>query len=37
MIEVLKNLFVGDQNDYENYVKFKNDFSVVHVCKKTIS
>jgi len=34
MIEVLKNMFVGDQNDYENYVKFKNDFSVVHACKE---
>jgi len=35
MVEVLKNLFVGDQNDYENYVKFKNDFSVVHACKES--
>lgn len=34
MIEVAKNLFVGNQNDYENLVKFRNDFSVVHACKE---
>lgn len=34
MIEVAKNLFVGNQSDYENFVKFKNDFSVVHACKE---
>lgn len=34
MIEVTKNLFVGNQNDYENLVKFRNDFSVVHACKE---
>ena len=34
MIEVVKNLFVGNQNDYENLVKFRNDFSVVHACKE---
>ena len=34
MIEVAKNLFVGNQNDYESLVKFRNDFSVVHACKE---
>lgn len=34
MIEIAKNLFVGNQNDYENLVKFRNDFSVVHACKE---
>ena len=34
MIEVAKNLFVGNQNDYENIVKFRDDFSVVHACKE---
>lgn len=34
MIEVAKNLFVGNQNDYENLVKLRNDFSVVHACKE---
>ena len=34
MREVVENLFVGNQNDYENLVKFKNDFSVVHACKE---
>lgn len=34
MIEVAKNLFVGNQNDYENLVKLRDDFSVVHACKE---
>lgn len=29
----MKNLFVGDQSDYEKIVKFRDDFSVVHACK----
>ena len=34
MIEVVENLFVGNQNDFEKNIKFRNDFSVVHACKE---
>jgi len=34
MIEVYKNIFVGDQNDYEFKVKQLDDWAVVHACKE---
>lgn len=34
MIEIVENLFVGNQYDYEKNVKYRNDFSVVHACKE---
>ena len=33
MIEVYPNLFVGNQDDYENNVKYKANWAVVHACK----
>jgi hypothetical protein len=34
MIEVTKNLFVGDQLAYESKVRFVDDWCVVHACKE---
>ena len=34
MIEVYPNLFIGSQEDYENNVKFKFGWYVVHACKE---
>ncbi len=34
MIEITKNLFIGNQLDYETKVKYENDWAVVHACKE---
>jgi len=34
MQEIHPNLFVGDQNDYENTVKFQPGWCVVHACRE---
>lgn len=34
MIEVTKNLFVGDQSAYEDKVRFSDEWCVVHACKE---
>lgn len=34
MIEICKNLFVGDQNDYEFNVKTHDRWAVIHACKE---
>lgn len=34
MKEIRKNLFVGNQNDYENFVKFQSNWFTVHACKE---
>ena len=33
MIEILINLYIGDQYDYENQVKFKSAWNVIHACR----
>lgn len=33
MIEIYNNLFIGSQDDYENNIKHKTDWSVIHACK----
>ncbi|TWV14342.1 phosphatase [Bacteroidaceae bacterium HV4-6-C5C] len=34
MIEIIKNLYVGSQEDYESNVKFQSDWFVIHACKE---
>ena len=34
MVEITKNLFIGNQEDYEYNVKRKTDWFVVHACKE---
>ncbi|NPV02119.1 MAG: phosphatase [Brevinematales bacterium] len=34
MIEVYKNLFIGDQTDYESRVKGNPEWMVIHACKE---
>lgn len=34
MIEITKNLFIGNQVDYETDVKFQTDWLVIHACKE---
>lgn len=34
MIEVTRNLFIGNQEDYENNVRFQPDWFVIHACKE---
>ena len=34
MIEIFPNLCVGDQDDYEGYVRLQVGWSVVHACKE---
>lgn len=34
MIEVINNLYVGNQIDYESNVKLQNNWAVVHACKE---
>lgn len=34
MVEILKNLFIGDQNDFDNNYFDKNEWSIVHACKE---
>ncbi len=34
MIEITKNLYVGNQDDYEMNVKFKPYWFVIHACKE---
>jgi len=33
MIEIYPNLFVGADSDFEDFVKFKSDWWVIHACK----
>lgn len=33
MKEIIKNLYIGDAEDYEHYVKGKENWSIVHACK----
>jgi len=34
MVEIYKNLFIGNQNDYELNVKLQNNWAIVHACKE---
>lgn len=34
MKEIIKNLYIGNADDYEQYVKGKDDWSIVHACKE---
>jgi len=34
MREITKNLFVGDQQDYEQIVRFQSGWFVIHACKE---
>ena len=34
MKEIYKNLFVGNQEDYENNVKYQKNWAIVHACKE---
>ncbi len=34
MKEIYNNLYVGNQDDYEEYVKNQSDWAVVHACKE---
>lgn len=34
MIEVVKNLWVGSESDYESKVRFETGWNVVHACKE---
>ena len=34
MIEIYPNLYVGNQDDYENNVKYKPEWFIVHACKE---
>ncbi|HPG39967.1 MAG TPA: phosphatase [bacterium] len=34
MIEIYKNLFIGNSDDYENQVKGQPGWSIVHACKE---
>ncbi|MBS1492232.1 MAG: hypothetical protein JST55_01900 [Bacteroidetes bacterium] len=34
MIEVIENLFIGSQIDYENKVKFQLNWYVIQACKE---
>lgn len=34
MIEVYSHLYVGNESDYENKVKFQSGWSIVHACKE---
>ena len=34
MIEVIENLFIGSQLDYENEVKFQLNWYVIQACKE---
>jgi rhodanese-related sulfurtransferase len=34
MIEVYKNLFVGDQTDYDRNIRLQSDWNIIHACKE---
>ena len=34
MIEILTNLYIGNQDDYERNVKFQEGWAIVHACKE---
>lgn len=34
MIEIYKNLFIGNEQDYEDKIKYENDWYVIHACKE---
>jgi len=34
MIKIIENLYIGNANDYEQFVKNKENWSVVHACKE---
>ena len=34
MKEIIKNLYIGNADDYEQYVKGKDNCSIVHACKE---
>lgn len=34
MIEIIKNLYIGNANDYEQHVKGNGNWSIVHACKE---
>ena len=34
MIEIFPNLFIGDEEDYEQAVKYQDGWAVVHACKE---
>lgn len=34
MIEIIDGLYVGGQEDYEDYVKLQSNWAVVHACKE---
>ena len=34
MIEIMHNLFIGSQSDYENIVKYESGWYVIHACKE---
>jgi predicted protein tyrosine phosphatase len=34
MKEIYKNLFIGNQDDYECKVKYENKWAVIHACKE---
>lgn len=34
MVEIVKNLYIGSQDDYELNVKFQTDWFVIHACKE---
>ncbi|MEG1470728.1 MAG: hypothetical protein RSC31_08805 [Anaerovoracaceae bacterium] len=34
MVEAYKNLFIGNDIDYETIVKFQTGWDIVHVCKE---
>ena len=34
MVEIYKNLFVGNQNDYEMIVRGQENWAIVHACKE---
>ena len=34
MREITKNLFIGNQDDYEKEVRYRNDWFIIHACKE---
>lgn len=34
MVEILQNIFIGNQDDYEQNVRFQKNWAVVHACKE---
>jgi len=34
MIEITKNLFIGNQDDYEREVRYNNNWFIIHACKE---